>query len=131
MVCMVHSFVLTLTDLFTFYKEDFDGRVSAETGHRVGFKVTMKMLPDSVRAYKKTPIFDETTVPSGLLKDHNTKASVWGKIVVLSGILEYRIEGPQAQVYVLTDTNPGVVEPMVVHSIKPQGQTRFYVEFYK
>lgn len=101
------------------------------TGCGLGYKLTMKTLPGSVNAYKKTPIFDETTVPSGLLKDHHTKASVWAKIVVLSGILEYRVEGPQPQVYVLTDTNPGVVEPMLVHSIKPKGETRFYVEFYK
>jgi tellurite resistance-related uncharacterized protein len=91
----------------------------------------MKKLPPHVSAYKKTPIFDETTVPAGLLKDHHTKELVWAKIVVLSGILEYRVEGSHAQVYVLTDTKPGVVEPTVVHSIKPKGETRFYVEFYK
>jgi len=40
----------------------------------------MKELPLNVNAYKKTPEFDEESVPSGLLNEHRTKESVWGKM---------------------------------------------------
>ena len=44
----------------------------------------MKQLPATVAAYKRTPEFDEHTVPLRLLNEHSTKESVWGKIVVFA-----------------------------------------------
>ena len=41
----------------------------------------MKTLPNNVTAYKKTPVFDETIIPKGLLTSHQTKAGVWGKLL--------------------------------------------------
>ena len=42
----------------------------------------MKRLPAEVVPYKRTPVFEQHSVPAGLLKRHSTKAGVWGKIVV-------------------------------------------------
>jgi tellurite resistance-related uncharacterized protein len=91
----------------------------------------MKNLPDSVTPYKKTPEFTELTVPKGLLKDHQTKESVWGKIVVLEGELEYTIIEPELEVIKLSSHQHGVVEPTILHHIAPLGKVRFYVEFYR
>ena len=91
----------------------------------------MKKIPECVAAYKKTPEFNESTVPAGLLKDHNTKEGVWGKIVILEGELEYTINEPEKEVLVLSKNFYGVVEPTVLHHIKPLGAVRFYVEFYR
>lgn len=89
----------------------------------------MKQLPDDVKAYKRTPDFNETTVPAGLLKNHNTKAGVWGVIKVQSGKLEYTIV--DGGVEILSPSCYGLVEPEVVHHIKPLGPVSFFVEFYK
>ena len=91
----------------------------------------MKLLPDNVTAYKKTPEFDETNVPKGSLKPHQTKDGVWGKIVVLEGQLKYTITEPEEEVMILSDVLPGVVEPTVLHEVEPLGKVRFYVEFYR
>ena len=91
----------------------------------------MKQIPEVVTAYKKTPEFTESTVPEGLLKDHQTKEGVWGKIVILDGELEYTINEPEKEVLVLTEHFHGVVEPTILHHIKPLGAVRFYVEFYR
>ncbi|KAF3977134.1 MAG: DUF1971 domain-containing protein [Methylococcales symbiont of Iophon sp. n. MRB-2018] len=40
----------------------------------------MKILPKNVTAKKKTPEFDELSIPKGLLNEHQTKAGVWGKM---------------------------------------------------
>lgn len=88
----------------------------------------MKSLPPDVVAYKQTPEFNENTIPPGLLKDHQTKEGVWGRIVVLEGRLQYTINDPH-EVIVLDANTVGVVEPTVLHAVKPLGPVRFYVEF--
>jgi tellurite resistance-related uncharacterized protein len=90
----------------------------------------VKTLPENVVAYKRTAEFDQTTIPSGLLKNHQTKAGVWGKIVILEGALWYSIEETSEQIRLDTKTF-GVVEPAVLHQVKPLGNVRFYVEFYR
>jgi len=89
----------------------------------------MKNLPEDVKHYKSTPVFTETTVPKGLLKDHNTKNGVWGVICLNEGELEYVIEDNET--HILTPEKQGVVEPEIRHHIKPLGKVNFYVEFYK
>lgn len=90
----------------------------------------MKSLPDNVVAYKRTPEFDESSIPTGLLNNHQTKEGVWGKIVVVSGKLLYTIQDPFEEI--LLDSNKyGVVEPTVLHQVKPIGHVDFFVEFYQ
>lgn len=89
----------------------------------------MKPLPVNVTHYKQTPEFDEITVPKGLLNAHQTKEGVWGKIVILEGQLQYKINEPE-EILLLDVNKYGVVEPTVLHEVKPLGKVRFYVEFY-
>lgn len=91
----------------------------------------MKQLPIDVAPYKRTPEFDELTVPKGLLHEHQTKDSVWGKIVVLEGELQYTINEPEKEINILSPGSFGVVEPTIRHEVKPLGKVRFYVEFYR
>lgn len=91
----------------------------------------MKDLPNNLEAYKRTPEFNESSVPKGLLKAHQTKQGVWGKIVILEGELEYSINSENNEVLVLSSDKYGVVEPEVFHQIKPVGKVSFYIEFYR
>lgn len=88
----------------------------------------MKSLPENVIPYKQTPEFTEITVPNGLLKSHQTKEGVWGKIVILEGQLQYKIIETE-EIILLDVNNYGVVEPTVLHEVKPLGKVRFHVEF--
>lgn len=91
----------------------------------------MKSLPEHVSPYKRTPEFDELTIPKGLLKEHQTKTAVWGEIVVLEGELQYTINEPEQEVIVLNSRRAGIVEPTIRHEVTPLGHVRFYVEFYR
>ncbi|MFK7791021.1 MAG: DUF1971 domain-containing protein [Phycisphaeraceae bacterium] len=91
----------------------------------------MKQLPDNLSFIQKTPEFDETSISAGLLKAHHTKAGVWGKIVVSEGRLQYTINEPEEEVLILDAKTFGVVEPTVLHEVKPLGPVRFAVEFYR
>lgn len=87
-------------------------------------------IPSHFVPYKRTPEFDENTVPAGLLRDHNTKRGVWGTIVILEGQLRYSVSEPEVETILSADKH-GVVQPEVLHFIEPIGAVRFYVEFYR
>ncbi len=89
--------------------------------------MTMPKLPPEVREYNRTPTFDSGSTPAGLLNNHNTKAGVWGEIMVLQGTVEYVIEGPQGGSFTLQPGVVGVVAPEQVHHVQPQPGSRFYV----
>lgn len=88
-------------------------------------------IPEHFIAYKKTPVFDQHNVPKGLLKSHSTQSGVWARIEVLQGRLAYHIEAPLTADFELTTERSGVVIAEVSHRIKPLGEVRFYVEFYR
>ncbi|MFT7653960.1 MAG: tellurite resistance-related uncharacterized protein [Limisphaerales bacterium] len=91
----------------------------------------MESIPEQCSSYKKTAVFSEASVPGGLLKAHKTKTGTWGKIVILEGQLLYRILEPILEEHLLDADHPGVVEPEVLHEVKPEGKVSFYVDFHK
>ena len=90
----------------------------------------MKQLPEGLASYSRTRLFDETTMAKGLMKDHSTKAGVWGVIHVVEGALRYSIPA-QDEEFTLTPGRNGVVEPEVFHHISPVGAVKFYIEFWR
>jgi len=68
-------------------------------------------------------------VPVGLLRDHQTKAAVWGEIVILEGCLDYSITEPTLEVVTLREGQNGIIEPTTLYRVTPSGSVRFYVEF--
>ena len=91
----------------------------------------MKSLPEQMRPYRRTPEFTERSVPAALLRRHDTKAGVWGRIHVLEGELLYRILEPAIEEHLLSPGRDGVVEPEVPHEVAPRGRVRFFVEFLR
>ena len=91
----------------------------------------MASLPPGLTPYRQTPVFNASTIPEGLLRDHSTKAGVWGLIHVSYGTLKYRI-ADSGEVQTLTaGCEPGVIEPEVLHSVEPVGPVSFHVEFWR
>lgn len=86
-------------------------------------------LPTGVTPYKRTPVFDQDSVPAGLLREHRTKPGVWALIQVIEGELRYRILQPPSE-QMLTSGVAGVVQPEQAHEVEPVGKVRFFVEFY-
>ncbi len=87
-----------------------------------------------LESYKRTPTFTENSVPAGLLAEHSTKEGVWGLIHVTQGRLRYFITDPRREPegYVLDPgTEPGVVEPTILHRVEPMGSVEFQVEFLR
>lgn len=87
-------------------------------------------LPAGLVAYRRTPLFDQDTMPAGLRHEHRTKPGVWGLIQVVEGRLRYRVLDPAGE-RMLEPDRPGVVRPDQPHEVEPVGETRFFVEFYR
>jgi hemoglobin len=82
-----------------------------------------------VQPYKSTPVFDETTLPDGLRREHRTEAGVWGVIRVLQGRLKLTwLDTGEARI--LAPSRPGLVAPAQPHLVEPVGQVRMRVDFY-
>ena len=88
-------------------------------------------LPLGYEAYRSTPVFTETTVPSGLLRSHRTAPGIWGLIHVLKGRLLYRVLDPPSERVLDPKSVPGLVEPGVAHEVAPLGPVRFQVAFHR
>lgn len=80
--------------------------------------------------YWRSPVFDEHTVPSSLLRDHTTKDGVWGVVRVLEGKLRLHVVEPPS-VIALGVERAGLVQPQQKHFVEFDGSGRFQVEFYE
>ena len=85
--------------------------------------------PDEIRMYKRTPDFDQHSVPRGLQTDHQTRAGVWGRIVIEDGSLRYHVDQKDVHRDLAAHT-AGVIVPQLVHRVEITGDVRFFVEFH-
>ena len=91
----------------------------------------IKALPESVEYYAQTPLFDETGVPAKLTSLHDTKPGVWGKLVVISGALDYILAGPPETQQRVIEGEFAIIEPTIPHRVAIDRTVRFRVEFYR
>jgi tellurite resistance-related uncharacterized protein len=91
--------------------------------------MTNSDMPAGLTAYKRTPTFDQDSLPAGLRREHRTKAGVWALIHVIEGSLRYRILDPVGE-QILTAGAQGVVQPEQPHEVEPLGPMRMFVEFF-
>jgi tellurite resistance-related uncharacterized protein len=79
--------------------------------------------------YRSTPVFDETSLPAALRREHRTKPGVWGVIRVVEGALELRF-ADEGLSQILSPGAPGLVLPDQPHWVTPVGRMRMQVDFY-
>ncbi|MBI1649573.1 DUF1971 domain-containing protein [Hyphomicrobium sulfonivorans] len=86
-------------------------------------------MDQSIRPYRSTPVFDQTTLPRALRQEHSTRAGVWGVIRIHSGRLQiaYPDDGIEA---VLDPQHPGLVKPEQKHFVTPLGAMQMQIDFY-
>ncbi len=87
------------------------------------------VLPAGLVAYKRTPVFDQDSLPAGLRRRHRTRAGVWALIHVVEGALRFRSFDP-AEETVLFPGRPAAVGPEQAHEVEPLGPLRMFVEFH-
>lgn len=102
---------------------------AAQMIHLVERAEHFRAQPSAVLPYRRTPVFDENTLPVELRREHRTKPGVWGVIRVLDGRVRYQALDPVSEL-VLEPGHPGLVLPDQPHLIEPLGPMRMQIEFY-
>ncbi|WP_439614602.1 DUF1971 domain-containing protein [Reyranella sp.] len=82
-----------------------------------------------IAPYRSTPVFDETTLPEALKREHRTKDGVWGVIRVLEGELKFVLAESGTET-ILTPDRPGLVQPQQTHRVEPLSRLRMQIDFY-
>jgi tellurite resistance-related uncharacterized protein len=88
-------------------------------------------IPADAQPYKRTREFGEHDMPTGLGREHDTMAGVWGELVVLAGRLRFFDLREAAHEHELGVGRHGVIEPGAPHRVEPQAGARFYVVFHR
>ncbi|MEM7431011.1 MAG: DUF1971 domain-containing protein [Pseudomonadota bacterium] len=93
----------------------------------------MKQLPNDVAPYRTIGPFTEDTLPKGLLREHNTKAGVWGLLQIESGNVRYVITEPgEEEVLDLSEaTPPAVIAPQQKHHLELTGAVQLQITFHR
>ena len=85
--------------------------------------------PEGCVAFRRTPEFDETTLPAGLKSDHATKRGVWARIRVVHGVLCYYAGPPIHRSFRVDPASSAVIVPEVPHRVEAEDRVRFFIEF--
>ncbi len=88
-------------------------------------------LPEGLVLTRTTDVFDNTTVPAGLLRAHRVAAGVWGRLVVHSGSVRFVFED-EPDAAVMVDSGDAVaIPPSRQHHVELTEPCTFAVEFYR
>lgn len=88
-------------------------------------------LPDGLVHARTTDVWDETSVPAGLLKAHRVAEGTWGRLVVEEGAVGFAFEDQPEQVRRVSAGEHQVIPPMRPHHVELLGPVRFAVEFHR
>ncbi|MEZ5246019.1 MAG: DUF1971 domain-containing protein [Acidimicrobiales bacterium] len=88
-------------------------------------------IPDGFVLARTTDVFDNDTVPAGLLKAHRVADSVWGRLVVHAGSVRFVFEDEPDAAAVLKAGETLVIPPARLHHVELDGPATFAVEFHR
>jgi tellurite methyltransferase len=89
-----------------------------------------RVMPEGYSAYKRTPTFMESSIPTGLSRTHSTKRGVWAQIVVTRGALQFFEREDDVARHIAVPGSPAIVPAELVHRVAPLGTVEFHVEFW-
>ena len=90
----------------------------------------MTSLPDRAEHVRTTDVFDDRTVPPGLLRAHRVAAGTWGRLVVHGGSVRLVFEDG-SEVHDLEEGDSAVIPPQRPHHVELGPGGRFAVEFHR
>ena len=86
-------------------------------------------MPLGLRPLWSTPMWDEHSVPPGLLRTHTVYPRTWGRIVVRDGQLRFAASTKPATDVVLGARDVQAIPPGVEHEMHPVGPVHFSMQF--
>ncbi len=88
-------------------------------------------LPEGLEAHAESPLFTEETLPQKLRSRHALKAGTWGKLIMLSGALDYIQPGAEVERTSLKEGDAIAIPPETPHWVEPRGALRCKIVFHR
>jgi tellurite resistance-related uncharacterized protein len=88
-------------------------------------------LPDGLDHVRTTDVFDETTVPAGLLRAHRVADGVWGRLVVHTGAVTFVFDDDPDHPLAVAAGEAVAIPPARQHHVELGGPATFAVEFHR
>jgi len=92
---------------------------------------TEKVIPDGFELARTTDVFDNDTVPSGLLRAHQVASGVWARLVVHTGTVGFVFEDEPDTRLAIVAGGSVVIAPTLLHHVELDGPATFAIEFYR
>ena len=88
-------------------------------------------LPDGLQYVRTTDVFDDTTVPAGLLRAHRVADGVWGRLVVHTGTVTFVFDDAPDHPIVVAAGDTVAIPPGRQHHLELGRPATFAVEFHR
>ena len=88
-------------------------------------------IPEGFTLARTTDVFDNDTVPAGLLRAHRVADGIWGRLVVHDGQVRFVFEDRPDEPIAVSAGDAVVIPPARPHHVELDGPARFAVEFYR
>ena len=88
-------------------------------------------LPDGLEHVRTTDIFDNDTVPAGLLRAHRVADGVWGRLVVHSGTVSFVFDDEPEHPITVSAGDAVAIPPARQHHLELHDAASFAVEFQR
>lgn len=88
-------------------------------------------LPDGLEQVRTTDVFDNTTVPAGLLRAHRVADGVWGNLVVHTGTVTFIFDDEPDHPITARAGDSVAIPPARQHHVELDEPATFAVEFHR
>lgn len=88
-------------------------------------------LPPGLEHVRTTDVFDNITVPSGLLRSHRVAHGVWGRLLVHSGTIVFVVDDEADHPIAVRAGGTVAIPPGRQHHLELDEPATFAVEFHR
>jgi tellurite resistance-related uncharacterized protein len=89
------------------------------------------VLPEGLDLVRTTDVFDNESVPVGLLRAHRVASGVWGRLVVYTGSVTFVFEDETGDPITVHAGDSVVIPPDRLHHVELYDPATFVVEFHR
>lgn len=89
------------------------------------------VLPEGLELVRTTDVFDNDSVPAGLLRAHRVAKGVWGRLVVHTGSVVFAFEDAPDDPFTIGSGETMVIPPGRRHHVELPTPATFAVEFHR
>ncbi|HET8930079.1 MAG TPA: DUF1971 domain-containing protein [Acidimicrobiales bacterium] len=89
------------------------------------------VLPEGLELVRTTDVFDNESVPAGLLRSHRVASGVWGRLMTYTGSVVFVFEDAAEDPITVEAGESVVIPPARLHHVELPAPATFVIEFHR